>query len=72
MQFWLPIGGNNAGGFQQAEIMQFWIPEGGNDAVLASSRRKWRNFGCQQEVLLWMGSPKRNNFVAAIRSKEIT
>ncbi len=37
--------------FQHAVIMQFWIPAGGNDAVLAYSRRKWRNFGCQQDIL---------------------
>jgi|LakMenEpi03Aug12_release.lakeMendotaPanAssembly.Ray.scaffolds.fasta_scaffold2992199_1 hypothetical protein len=40
MQFWIPAGGNNAGGFQQAETMQFWIPARRNDAVLYSGRRK--------------------------------
>jgi hypothetical protein len=50
MQFWIPAGGNNAGGFhrrkrcrfgfQHAEMMQFCIPAGGNDAVLNSSKQK--------------------------------
>jgi hypothetical protein len=40
MQFWIPAGGNNAGGLQQAEIMLFWITAGGNDAVIDFSRQQ--------------------------------
>ncbi len=37
---WILAGGNNAGGFKQAEMMQFSIPARRNNAVLDSSSRK--------------------------------
>ncbi len=40
MQFWIPAGENNAGGFHQAEMMLFWITAGGNDAVIDFSRQQ--------------------------------
>jgi hypothetical protein len=49
MQFWIPAGGNNAGGFHQAEIMQILLPAGGNDAVLTSNRRKCCSFGFSRQ-----------------------
>jgi|LakMenEpi03Aug12_release.lakeMendotaPanAssembly.Ray.scaffolds.fasta_scaffold3242078_1 hypothetical protein len=35
---WILAGGNNAGGFKQAEMMQFWHPVGENDVTVDANR----------------------------------